>query len=240
MSRRRTSERAALFLAAALLAPASGGDERTFLEGEPRAEFLGKLRDRMGQVRSFVADFTQEKTLAVFKDKVKSSGFLLVERPDRLRWEIREPFRSQLVVTGDRVGKFEFVGGSRRALKLGRGQDAILVVMDRLRGWFRGEFDEKGGAFAVSVSSAPSPLIVLKPRDEALRRNLDAVELVPTADYASVTSVTILERGGDRTVMIFSGYARDIAIPAGAFSVTDPQELDIAALRATAERAGGG
>lgn len=228
-----------LLLLAALLCCASDAQEgRRFLEGEDRAAFLRKVRERMGEVRSFVADFTQEKSLAVFKDKVRSTGFLLFERPDRLRWEIREPFRSQLVVAGDTVAKFEFVGGSRRSLKLGRGHDAILVVMERLRGWFRGEFDQKGDPFAVKVSSEPA-LIVLTPREDALKRNLDRIELVPTADLVSVSSVTIFERGGDRTVMTFGAYARDLRIPAGAFSLTDPVELDLAALRAAAARADG-
>jgi outer membrane lipoprotein-sorting protein len=224
----------------ALLCVASGAQEgRKFLEGEERAAFLRKVRDRMGQVKSFVADFDQEKSLSVFKDKVKSSGFLLFERPDRLRWEIREPFRSQLVVAGDRVAKFEFVGGVRRALKLGRAQDAILVVMERLRGWFRGEFDQKGEPFDVSVSSAPGPLIVLTPRDESLRKNVEAIELVPTDDLVSMRSVTIRERGGDRTVMTFGGYARDVTIPPGAFSLDEPADIDPAALRAGAGRPSG-
>lgn len=230
-----------LLLLAMLLSGASAGEEsRTFLEAEDRAAFLRKVKERMGQVRSFVADFSQEKTLSVFKDTVSSSGFILFERPDRLRWEIREPFRSQLLVAGDKVAKFEFVGGKRRSLKLGRGHDAILVVMERLRGWFRGEFDQEGDPFLVSVSTRPTPLIVLTPRDAAMKKNLTAVELVPTEDLVSVTSVTIRERGGDKTVMTFSGYARDLAVPESAFSLTDPAELDLAALRKTAGRAGGG
>jgi outer membrane lipoprotein-sorting protein len=221
-----------LFLGA-VLASQLGAQEapRRFLGGEERAAFLRKAQQRMGEVGNFVADFTQEKTLAVFKDTVKSSGFLLFERPDRLRWEIREPFRSQLVVAGDKVAKFEFVGGSRRALKLGRGHDAILVAMERLRGWLRGEFDRKGDPFEVSVSAEPSLLIVLKPRDEAMARNLKSIELVPTADLVAVSRVTIRERGGDTTVMTFGEHTRDLRIPDGAFSLTDPVDLDLAALR---------
>jgi outer membrane lipoprotein-sorting protein len=76
-----------------------------------REDYLARLSKSLGQVKSVRADFTQTKKLAVFKKPVTAEGVLIFERPDRLRWEIRKPFRSILIVNGDKVAKFEWVDG---------------------------------------------------------------------------------------------------------------------------------
>ena len=77
----------------ALVATVSAGEQ---------ADFLARLSKSLGQVKSVRADFTQTKKLAVFKRPVTAKGVLIFERPDRLRWEIRKPFRSILIATSSR------------------------------------------------------------------------------------------------------------------------------------------
>jgi outer membrane lipoprotein-sorting protein len=218
-----------------LSAPLGAGDEaRVFLEGRERTRFLQEVERKMSGVRSFVADFEQRKKLSVFKGTAVSSGFILFQRPDHLRWEIRKPFRSILIVSGNGVAKFEFVGGKRRALKLGRGRDAILIAMERIRSWFQGDFDGGGKHYEVKVSRRPTPLIVLTPVDARLKKTLRAIEFTPTKDLAGMRQVTIRERGGDHTDLAFRRRTDNVKAPAAAFSLEEPKELDLAKLRATA------
>lgn len=210
------------------------GDARVFLEGKERTAFLAEVERKMSAVRSFVADFEQKKKLSVFKGTAVSSGFILFQRPDHLRWEIRKPFRSILIVSGNGVAKFEFVGGKRRALKLGRARDALLLAMERIRSWFKGDFDREGKHYKVAVSRRPTPLIVLTPLDARLKKTLKAIEFTPTRDLAGMRQVTIRERGGDHTVLVFSRRTDNVKAPAAAFSLKEPQDLDLAKLRATA------
>jgi outer membrane lipoprotein-sorting protein len=188
----------------------------------------------MSGVRSFVADFEQKKKLSVFQGTAVSSGFILFQRPDHLRWEIKKPFRSILIVSGNGVAKFEFVGGKRRALKLGRGRDAILIAMERIRSWFKGDFAREGKHYKVAVSRRPTPLIVLTPLDARLKKTLKAIEFTPTKDLVGMRQVMIRERGGDHTVLVFRRRVDNVKAPAAAFSLEKPKELDLVKLRATA------
>ena len=217
--------RAAAIVLLALVAQAQ--EKPVPLEGKEREAFLDRLERRMKTVKSFVAEFDQEKKLAVFKDIVKSSGVLIFQRPDSIRWEIRKPFRSILVVSGRDVGKFEFVGGERRALKLGRGKAALLIAMERIRAWFKGEFDRKGKTYDSKVYAEPVPQIVLQPRDKALRKNLQAIRFELSDDLAAIRKVTIVERGGDHTTMVFRKRAQDVEVPASVFDTETPADFDL-------------
>lgn len=202
-------------------------DPTVFLEGKDRVAFLAKVESRMSKVKSFVATFEQETNLAIFKDPVRTTGFLLFESPDRVRWEIDEPFRSILVVSGTAVAKFEFVDGKRRPLKLGRGADALLAVMSRLRLWFQGRFDASDGEFDLDVADRPSPLVRLRPKSKDSRAGIAAIELRLTAELDAVATVTLRERSGDTTTMSYRTAARDVVFGEGVFSTVDPKGVDV-------------
>ncbi|MHC4451109.1 MAG: outer membrane lipoprotein carrier protein LolA [Planctomycetota bacterium] len=197
----------------------------TVCAADPKPPPLRKrLAAAMKTVRSFRADFEQEKKLKVFKKPVRSSGVLLFERPDRMRWETRTPFRSLLVVNGAKVAKFEWVDGKRRALKLGRGADALLVAMRRLRAWFTGEFDEK--TFSVEVKEKPAIQLILRPKEKALRARIERIEFFPAKDLKSMKRVVIVEAKGDVTTLRFENHKANQPAPKKTFSVTDPAKLD--------------
>ena len=174
------------------------------LQGEERERFFTEVEKKMSAIKSVGATFSQEKRLALFKEPLISSGLILVSPPDQLRWEFRKPFRSVLIVSGDRVAKFEHEKDHWRKVKQGRQADAVLIVMDNVRSWFRGEFDPKGGKFEVDVARVPKPLIVMRPKDKMLSRTLSAVELTLAADFTHVVRVTIREKSGDKTEMNFT------------------------------------
>ena len=179
-----------------------------------------RLAKAMQSVRSFRAEFEQEKKLRVFKKPVKSTGVLIFERPDKIRWEMRKPFRSLLIVNGTKVAKFEWVDGKRRAIKLGRGADALLVAMNRLRAWFTGEFDEK--TFAIEVKEKPETVLTLRPKAKALKARIERIEFHPAKDLKSMRRVVIVEASGDVTTMRFSNHKANQPAKKGTFSTKDP------------------
>lgn len=220
-----------LLLGAALLvasvvavAPADAADDtkKTAEKFDPKA-VLKKLHTELAKVPRFRAEFDQEKHLKVFKKPVMSNGVLLFERPDRMRWEIRKPFHSLLIVAGKNVAKFEWVNSKRKKLKLGRAADAVLIAMRRLQAWFSGNFDEKN--FTVTVVQKPALHVLLIPKDEAMRKRVARMEFFPAADFRSMSKVVVHESKGNRTVLIFKNHKSGAKMPKDAFSLTTPAEL---------------
>jgi len=217
--------RIAVLLLLAGIGLAGDGDPKK--GAEPDEKKPPPLRERlekaMAGVKGFRADFEQEKKLRVFKQPVTSSGVLLFERPDRMRWETRKPFHSLLVVNGGAVAKFEWVDGKRRKLELGRGADALLLAMNRLRAWFSGKFDEE--TFAIEVKEEPELLLTLRPKAKALKARIDRMEFYPADDLRSMRRVVIVEAKGDVTTLRFSGHVANEPAPKDAFSVEDPAKI---------------
>jgi len=50
---------------------------------------------------------------------LKSEGVMLIERPDRIRWETTTPYQSILLGEQKSVAQFEFNNGKWEKLKLG-------------------------------------------------------------------------------------------------------------------------
>ena len=206
-----------------LWSPATAQD---FLDDAGRDTFLDRVSLAMRTITTFAAEFDQEKELKVFRRKVKSRGLIVFGRPDKLRWEIAAPFRSALIVSGNDVAKFEWIDGKRRTLKLGKSRDAIRIAMERIRGWFRGEFKQARKDYLVQVTAGKNPRILMTPRDERLRKTLRQLEFVPTADLKAMQRVVIREGNGGVTVMKFRGHRQNIKPPKGTFSLTDPADVD--------------
>jgi hypothetical protein len=224
-------------LALTLAAPAVQDTPR-YLKGAEREAFFDQLEARMAARKTVVAEFEQEKVLALFDDPLRSSGMILFEAPSsaehsggKLRWEIRTPFRSLLIVAEEDVAKFEYTSaGARRALTLGRAKDPLLAVMDQIRGWFRGRFDRGETLYRLRVAREPEAAIVLEPREAALKKSLQAIEVRLTEALDGVRSVTLREVNGDRTTMVFQERKWEGALDKGYFDLRDPKELELEAL----------
>lgn len=195
------------------------------LEGKARTAFVEKIRKSMAKVQVVVAAFVQEKHYSIFDGVVKHHGFILYQRPDKLRWEIEKPFRSILIVAGTDVAKFEFRKGKRRKLELGRARDVLLIVMDQIRGWFRGDFAKSEKDYTVEFYSKAPARIVMRPKSKQLRKTIDSFELLLAKDLDSVTRVTIRENEGDKTVMRFTRSPALTRLDADYFDVNQPKDF---------------
>jgi outer membrane lipoprotein-sorting protein len=206
-----------------LAAPVCAQDKP--LTGDARKAFLQKVRKSMEKVQTVVASFVQEKHYSLFDEVVKHHGFILYQRPDKLRWEIQKPFRSILIVADTDVAKFEYRKGKRRKLDLGRAKDVLLVVMDQIRGWFRGDFEKSDKDYKIEFYSKAPARIVMRPKSKSLAKTIDSFVLLLAKDLASVTQVTILEQGGDKTVMRFTRSSAKTELGAEHFDVKEPAEF---------------
>jgi len=182
-----------------------------------RADALDTLREFVRDVKSGRASFTQTVTSADGAKKRSSSGSFEFARPNRFRFAYAKPFEQLIVSDGQKVWIHDLdlnqvsvrrlnqaLGATPAALLAGASleQEFELAAQPSKDGieWVQATPRQKDGAFQ-------SMRIGFKGKDLA--------------------AVEILDSFGQRSVLQFSAYAANVALPEASFRFVPPAGADV-------------
>jgi outer membrane lipoprotein-sorting protein len=195
---------------------------------------LQDLQSKMSSLGSVYFELTQERHLKLFTEPLKSEGFMLIERPDQIRWETTSPYQSILLGDKKSVAQFEFTDGKWQKLKLGFPQ-MLQRVMDQMSLMNQGKLDALTSDYKISVSTDNETILTLVPKDENARSVLASIEVKMTPNFSATREVVMHEPSGDFTRIVFNREKRNVKFPPGTFDQTKP--LEIAAVKAAVDDA---
>ncbi len=188
-------------------------------EPKPLDDFVAKVKKGMADVKTTRGRFKQTKRLAAFDDKVESSGSFAIERPSKLRWEIAAPFKSILVIAGDKGARWNEHKKTVEKFSLAE-KPGIDVAVKQMFTWYSGDFDDVKGTFEPSIEK-DGRTIALVPKNDKLKY-LNAKVLIKFAEgFATIESIVIEEKGGDRTDLVFEGVELNKDLDAKTFEIAD-------------------
>jgi outer membrane lipoprotein-sorting protein len=216
-----------LLLAAA--ARSLAGDMSPTPVSDPRP-FLEQLERKMTSVRSVYLEFTQERRLKLFTEPLRTEGVMLIEKPDRIRWETTTPFGSILLADHQSVAQFEQTDGQWKKLKLGFPQ-LLRRMMEQMVLMHQGKVGALTSDFTVSVATGAVAVVTLVPKDKNVRATLASLDVRMEPDFSATREVVLNEPGGDLTRIVFRHEEQDLVFPLGTFDQAKP--LDLAAIRGT-------
>ena len=181
---------------------------------------LVELRNSLAATTNVQSEFIQEKTLSLLQQKVVIKGRLAVEQPSRLSWQILDPIRYNMVLTGSVLKQWDETTGKVQTLSLA-GNPIFKVVVNQLQGWFSGRFDLLTNDFTVVVAESPAGAkITCTPKDSSfMAKVIRRVELSFREDRRYVHDMLIEEKTGDFTTMIFTNTVLNAPIPAKVWEV---------------------
>jgi outer membrane lipoprotein-sorting protein len=204
--------RAALLVALVLAAPALG--EEPALDA-----FMAKVKKAMGEVKTTRGRWKQTKRLAVFDDAVESTGTFAIRRPDHLRWEVTAPFKSVLVIAGPKGARWNETRKTVERFELAE-KPGVDVAVKQMFTWYSGNFDEVSGSFDASLEK-DGRTVALVPKSEKLREVMSRVVIKLASDLATIESIALEEKGGDKTDIAFEGVETNKDVPDETFELTD-------------------
>ena len=218
---------AAAIVMIAQVALVRGASEEPVSESARLEALLNEVQHNLADVETLRADFVQERHLSIMRDVLKSEGTLLFARPGRVRLEIRRPFRSVLVTSGESIARYELADGAWQKLNSGDA-GAAVVVMEQIANWILGRFRETGGAFVISADFNGPTRIILTPADERLAKRIEAISLVLNDARDAIKSIKVAEPGGDYALMTFHNEMRNEELADALFdtALDAPVELD--------------
>jgi outer membrane lipoprotein-sorting protein len=175
------------------------------------------------RLHSIQADFIQKKHLKILIRPLVSTGTLVFQTPQSLRWEYKTPVPSILLMHGGRVKKFVTRDG-RLVEDKGARLDSMQLVLAQISNWLDGRFSDND-MFRVSFSDQRT--VLLTPKTQALAALISKIELKLAERQGFLDGVTIFEGPGAYTEMTFANRVVNKDIPDALF--IDPAENELGA-----------
>jgi outer membrane lipoprotein-sorting protein len=176
---------------------------------------IAKARTGLGSLR---ATFTQKRVIKLMATAIESSGRVAVVRPDRLRWDLEPPDavtywigpEGLTMKNAEGVTKIDKNSTDRFASVI-----ADLLVMlggdlRTLRERYGIEVQEK------AVDGGSQLTLTLRPTGK-LKKTIEKVKLVAGPDLSILKGVSIHEKNGDSSKILFKSFAKNPEI--------DPDEM---------------
>ncbi|TXH88319.1 MAG: outer membrane lipoprotein chaperone LolA [Rhodoferax sp.] len=190
-----------------------------------RAGGLNDLENFVRTVKTGKAEFTQVVTQPVREGQVArsrvSSGGFVFARPQRFRFDYRKPFEQTIVADGQTLWLYDVdlnqVTARKQAAALGSTPAALIASAPDLAA-LQADF---------TLSETPGQeglewvLAIPKSRDsgmQSVRVGFKAGELA---------RLDILDSFGQRSVLSFSGFQRNLALDAALFQFKPPASADV-------------
>jgi len=187
-------------LAVALLAPPVGAQQSSGGWG------LAQLMQRLHQVKSASAQFTERKTLHVLTEPLISSGTLLYVAPDQVQKITVLPKRERFAIDGDTLTMDGTTEGQSRRLSLAEHPE-IGALVEGIRATLAGDLPALDRFYTVQFGGSPQDWhLFLQPKEARLQKFLKSIRIAGSGNR--ITSVDTEEADGDRSEMSIVEDAR--------------------------------
>lgn len=188
--------------------------------------FLKRLSATTATAETLCVEFVQERHLALFEEPLRTAGVLIFQKPDAIRWETTEPYRSILVAAGGKAVQFEQTDSTWKRIDLSY-MKSIPNFVSGMTLFLEGKFAESPEAYEFALrQEKDATVLVLKPRHKSAQQFISAFELQFGPDLgAGARQVVMRQPDGDWTVIRFTNQVANARLPEGTFDLQAPKDL---------------
>ncbi|MBI5664968.1 MAG: outer membrane lipoprotein carrier protein LolA [Nitrospirae bacterium] len=175
-------------------------------EGKQSADMrdlLIQMEKQSSDFNSLKTDFTQEKDLAVFRNKIIIKGRIYLQKPRTVAWHVDEPLKYSVLITDKLIRQWDEDTNQVQEIPLSK-NPMFRVVIDQLTAWFSGRYVQLLDDYTVS-SKKTNPLeIEFIPRETGnMKKIIKAITVTFREDRKYLQKVQFDEVSGDSTTITF-------------------------------------
>lgn len=183
--------------------------------------FIERMTGNLHSVQNLKADFIQERHLSMFLDVLSAKGTLYFEMPDKLRWELTEPYASILIFNSGYVAKFNRENGKYVRMNLGM-EDMFRESLRQIISIMRGDFKKVREDYNISMVKGADYLLVMRPVSKGMAKVIKSLDLSIDQTSNHVTKIVIHEPHGDYIEIRFSGQEENRTFDQRLFDRNNP------------------
>ncbi len=158
------------------------------------------ISQKASQLKSVRAEFTQEKHLKILAHPLISKGTFIYQAPKSLRWEYKSPVKSLMLMHNDSSKKYIQEDGEL-VEEQGGGFESMEIILQEITNWLNGRFTDNP---IFNTSQENDLRIIFTPKDQAIARLINRIELKLSDQPSLMDSVTIYEGPASFTRLTFS------------------------------------
>jgi outer membrane lipoprotein-sorting protein len=210
-----------IFTLSVINADAEENENYTAVSEARRAVITKSIEDNLHSVKTLKADFVQERHIALFFDLLRSEGILAFERPDKLRWEIKEPYRTLMLFNSNDVAKFRIEDGKIKKANFGM-EDILRGTLGQIITILKGDFGKSMEAYDFEVMEGSAYLLKLTPKSEGQAKMILSLELFFDPQSLQMSQIIIREPHDDFMKITFNKHRINETLSDRLFNIDEP------------------
>ncbi len=197
-------------------------------EGPPEQSDLSLLLTAIGKkvsgFKTLKTDFTQEKEMAMFKEKLVLKGRIYLQKPNRVAWHVDRPLRYSVLITDKFIRQWDEDTDQVQELSLTK-NPMFQNVIRQLTVWFSGEYGSLLETNDVRMMKRSPLTIEFSPRsNNDAGKVIKSITITFREDQTYLQQIRIQERGGDVTTIVFTNTVLNAPLDNSDFEVHPVRE----------------
>lgn len=165
---------------------------------------------------SLRARFTQTKYMSLLQEPLVATGRFAFKRPDRILWEIEQPEKTTVIITGNRLEIPGLPESERAALA----RVPVATALAQIGALFTGDIGAVRDAFDATAEGDDGGVRVrLVPRRADAHGMFNRIELRFAAPDLTLRAIQLANRLGDRVEVTLDDVAVNAPVPDALFAV---------------------
>jgi outer membrane lipoprotein-sorting protein len=201
-----------------LVLAAESGKGTTSQPGDLSA-FLLSIGKKASNFKTLKTEFTQEKKMALFKDKLIMKGRIFLEKPNKIAWHVDSPVRYSVLITDKFIRQWDEDTNKVQEISLAK-NPIFQNVLSQLTVWFSGEYGSLLDTNDVRVIKRDPLVIEFIPRDNNVSKKvIKSITITFRDDQNYLQQLRIQEIRGDVTTINFINTILNTPLNSNSFEV---------------------
>jgi len=183
------------------------------------AAFLNDLGKRVSNFTTLSTEFTQEKEMAMFKEKLVLKGRIYLQKPNKIAWHVDSPLRYSVLITDTFIRQWDEDTDQVQEISLTK-NPIFQNVLNQLTVWFSGDYSSLLEVNDVRIAKQEPLTIEFTPRDKNIAKKIiKKITITFREDQTYLRQIRIQELSGDVTTIQFMHTLLNAPLNSSSFEV---------------------